>query len=59
MAAILQALHGAPGPVLCTEKDLVKLSASARPDLWAVPLVLDIDPAFFAAVNKRLGPPPT
>lgn len=58
-ASLAQALHGAPGPVLCTEKDLVKLSASARPDLWAVPLVLDIDPAFFAAVDKRLGPPPT
>lgn len=57
-ASLAQALHGARGPVLCTEKDLVKLSASARPDLWAVPLVLDIDPAFFAAVDERLGPPP-
>ncbi len=57
-SALAQAVDSAAGPVLCTEKDLVKLAGNPRHDLWAVPLVLDIDPAFFAAVDERLGPPP-
>ncbi|NIM41097.1 MAG: tetraacyldisaccharide 4'-kinase [Hydrogenophaga sp.] len=54
---LAQAVDRATGPVLCTEKDLVKFAGTPRPNLWAVPLVLDIDPAFFAAVDERLGPP--
>ena len=56
-SALAQAVDHATGPVLCTEKDLVKLAGTPRQDLWAVPLVLDIDPAFFAAIDERLGPP--
>lgn len=54
---LAQATDRATGPVLCTEKDLVKFAGTPRPNLWAVPLLLDIDPAFFAAVDERLGPP--
>ncbi len=57
-ASLERALRGSAGPVLCTEKDLVKLAGVACAELWAVPLVLHIDPAFFAAVDERLGPPP-
>jgi tetraacyldisaccharide 4'-kinase len=54
-----QALADWHGDVLCTEKDLVKLGAlPARLRAWAVPLVLDIEPAFFAAIDARLPPPP-
>lgn len=55
--ALARAVDRAAGVVLCTEKDLVKLTGTPRDDLWAVPLLLDIDPAFFAAVDERLGPP--
>lgn len=55
---LARAVERTTGPVLCTEKDLVKLTGALGADLWAVPLVLDIDPAFFAAVDERLGPPP-
>jgi tetraacyldisaccharide 4'-kinase len=55
--ALARAVDRAAGVVLCTEKDLVKLTGTPREDLWAVPLLLDIDPAFFAAVDERLGPP--
>lgn len=48
--------------VLCTEKDAVKLMPqmalrppSRRPALWAVPLELEIDPAFFAEIDRRLS----
>jgi len=57
-SALAQAVDRATGPVLCTEKDLVKLAHAPRHLLWAVPLLLDIDPAFFAAVDERLGPSP-
>lgn len=43
------------GPLLCTEKDAVKLWRS-RPDAWAVPLVLDIEPAFFDRLDALLAP---
>lgn len=49
--------------VLCTEKDAVKLwplllqrPQAQRPSVWAVPLELLIDPAFFAAVDRCLLP---
>jgi tetraacyldisaccharide 4'-kinase len=54
---LARAIDRATAPVLCTEKDLAKFAGATRPDLWAVPLVLDIDPAFFAAIDERLGPP--
>lgn len=48
--------------VVCTEKDAVKLwsvllqrPADQRPAVWAVPLELSIEPAFFAAVDRCLG----
>jgi tetraacyldisaccharide 4'-kinase len=57
--ALLQA-H--PGPLLCTEKDAVKLFdavAGATPSdadrIWAVPLLLHTEPAFFAAVDAHLA----
>jgi tetraacyldisaccharide 4'-kinase len=47
--------------VVCTEKDAVKLFAQAltlpadrRPSLWTVPLELQLDPAFLAALDQRL-----
>lgn len=50
-------LAGLPAtlPLLCTEKDAVKLWKQ-RPDAWAVPLVVDIDPAFFARLDLLLAP---
>ena len=44
--------------LLCTEKDAVKLFGMARPaelDLLAVPLAFSPEPAFFAALDKRLA----
>lgn len=48
-------------PLLCTEKDAVKLfpmvvaGAPARyPPVWAIPLELSPDPAFFTALDARL-----
>jgi tetraacyldisaccharide 4'-kinase len=41
-------------PVLCTEKDAVKLWRT-RPDAWAVPLVVRIEPAFWPAFDRLLG----
>jgi tetraacyldisaccharide 4'-kinase len=40
-------------PLLCTEKDAVKLWKQ-RPDAWAVPLEVDIDAAFFARLDALL-----
>lgn len=47
--------------LVCTEKDAVKLfalaqalPANARPSLWAVPLELQLDPGFLAALDRRL-----
>lgn len=39
--------------VVCTEKDAVKLWRS-RPDAWAVPLVVRIQPQFWPAFDARL-----
>lgn len=43
------------GPLLCTEKDAVKLWKS-RPDAWAVPLVLRIERGFFDRLDALLAP---
>jgi tetraacyldisaccharide 4'-kinase len=43
------------GELLCTEKDAVKLWA-VRPDAWAVPLEVEIEPAFWDAFDRRLAP---
>ena len=39
--------------LVCTEKDAVKLWA-LRPDAWAVPLELEIEPAFWPALDRLL-----
>ncbi len=41
--------------LVCTEKDAVKLWP-LHPDALAVPLALEVDPAFFAALDARLAP---
>ncbi|MCM2251218.1 MAG: tetraacyldisaccharide 4'-kinase [Ramlibacter sp.] len=40
-----------PGELICTEKDAVKLWRF-RPDAWAVPLLLEIEPPFWAALDR-------
>ena len=51
-------VRNARHPVICTEKDAVKLFSMLPPNgslqAWAVPLELVPDPAFFAAVDARL-----
>jgi tetraacyldisaccharide 4'-kinase len=49
------------GPLICTEKDAVKLfplarriDSAAAARTWAAPLVLQIDPKFFDAVDQHL-----
>lgn len=48
--------------LLCTEKDAVKLfdvvarwPANERPAVWSVPLELQIEPAFFEALDRQLA----
>lgn len=41
--------------LLCTEKDAVKLWHT-HPEAWAVPLALEIDPAFWQAFDRLLYP---
>ena len=41
-------------PLICTEKDALKLWRHA-PDALAVPLELDVPPAFFSALGARLA----
>lgn len=52
-------LHGVRGPVICTEKDAIKLFAWLPADspmkAWAVPLELTPEPAFFEAVDAHLA----
>jgi tetraacyldisaccharide 4'-kinase len=50
------------GPLICTEKDAVKLSAllsgetpASRQRIWVAPLELCPEPGFFAAVDGALG----
>lgn len=40
-------------PLLCTEKDAVKLWTH-QPQAWAIPLVLHPEPAFWQALDERL-----
>lgn len=54
-------LEQSSATVVCTEKDAVKLFAQARalpadacPSLWTVPLELELDAAFLAALDHRL-----
>ena len=58
-ARYAEALRSRVGTVLCTEKDAVKLfedaTISSGLEVWAVPLALHIDPAFFAAVDAHLA----
>lgn len=62
-ASAFAALPRSPSAtVLCTEKDAVKLfdvvarwSASERPAVWSIPLELQIEPAFFEALDRRLA----
>lgn len=42
------------GPLVCTEKDAVKLWRT-RPDAWAVPLHIGIDDAFWTAFDAKLS----
>jgi len=51
-------LASGPATLICTEKDAVKLFQHAIPPgsaAWSVPLVVNIDPAFFGAVEARLS----
>jgi tetraacyldisaccharide 4'-kinase len=41
--------------VICTEKDAVKLWRH-QPDAWAVPLVLELDAGFLAALDHQVDP---
>lgn len=61
-AAYAALLREAAHPLICTEKDAVKLFPllpAEPPDLpvkaWAVPLELAPDPAFFSAIDERLA----
>ncbi|MEJ6023089.1 tetraacyldisaccharide 4'-kinase [Ramlibacter sp. PS4R-6] len=42
------------GTLVCTEKDAVKLWRT-RPDAWAVPLQVELDPAFWTAFDAKLS----
>jgi tetraacyldisaccharide 4'-kinase len=42
------------GTLFCTQKDAVKLWR-IRPDAWAVPLVLELEPAFWDAFDRLLS----
>lgn len=50
----LAALPALEGDVVCTEKDAVKLWR-IRPDAWAVPLQVNIDAAFWTALDAKLS----
>lgn len=57
-----ESLLAHPGAIVCTEKDAVKLFGAVpggpshnNQRIWAVPLVLRIEPAFFAAVDDHLA----
>lgn len=44
---------GLDGELVCTEKDAVKLWR-LRPDAWAVPLLVELEPAFWPAFDRLL-----
>jgi len=51
-------LNAGPATLICTEKDAVKLFQLAIPPgsaVWSVPLAVDIEPAFFGAIDDRLS----
>lgn len=55
-------LKDSTATLVCTEKDAIKLFPEIRqspaghhPRIWAVPLELTPDPAFFTELDKRLG----
>lgn len=51
-----ESLQLEPGErLVCTEKDAVKLWGH-RPQAWAVPLLLEIEPAFWRQLDRLLGP---
>jgi tetraacyldisaccharide 4'-kinase len=57
----LLSLH--PGPLICTEKDAVKMFDLARKmnpataaRVWAAPLQLQIEPGFFSSIDRQLEP---
>lgn len=55
--ALREAVIQAPGLVVCTEKDAVKMlswSADLIDKVWVVPLTLDVTPAFWSALDQRL-----
>ncbi len=61
-AAYQGALSGGSGPLICTEKDAVKLTAllageapALRQRIWVAPLELAPEPEFFAAVDGALA----
>ena len=56
-AAYAEALREHPGTILCTEKDAVKLfdAQSGADRIWAVPLELQVEPAFLKAVDQHLA----
>ncbi|WP_310311339.1 tetraacyldisaccharide 4'-kinase [Hydrogenophaga palleronii] len=56
-AAYAALLAARPPTLICTEKDAVKLFQNAAPPgsaMWSVPLKVDIEPAFFEAIEHRL-----
>lgn len=57
--AYADVLKSARHPVICTEKDAVKLFPLVPPDgttgVWAVPLVLTPEPAFFECIDAHLA----
>ena len=61
-ATLCAALRACTGPLICTEKDAVKLfpiwrdaPKGARPStIWTIPLELQPEPGFFEAVDRRL-----
>lgn len=50
----LRFLRDDPAPLLCTEKDAVKLAALRLPDTWAVPLASGLPEELVAAIEARL-----
>ena len=49
-----RALPALEGELVCTEKDAVKLWRT-HPGAWAVPLHVQVDPAFWAALDAKLA----
>lgn len=57
-AAYAALLAAGPTTLICTEKDAVKLFQHGVPPgsaVWSAPLKIDIEPAFFEAIERRLS----